>query len=104
MGSSLEVKEGGLHKQGTGEKVPYSVTATRWGSSPGSSAVVAYDLADWADVTTTLFPTNTPTESGDKISLSLCQAVTKGHTYRIEVYFKIGTAEYETHFFVEAVR
>ena len=40
--SSLEVKEGGLHGQGTDEKVPYSVTTTKWGSSPSSSVVVAY--------------------------------------------------------------
>lgn len=104
MGSSLEVKEGGLHRQGTDEKVPYSVTTTKWGSSPSSSAVVAYDISDWSDATTTLFPTNTPSESGDKISLSLCQGLTKGHTYRVEVKFNIGSAELETHFFVYGVR
>jgi len=101
--SILEVQEG-LQYQGTDEIVPYSITTTKLVSSPTSPSVVAYDEADMSDVTSTVFPTNSPSASGDVITLSVLKSLTKDHTYRIEVKFVVGSGTYECHFRVKCVR
>lgn len=103
MGSSLEVKEGGLHRQGTDEEAIYTVTTTKWGSSPSSPTVVVYDESDWSDVTSSV-GAPTASASGDIITLTALTSLTKGHTYRIEVKFTTGSNIFETHFRVEAVK
>jgi hypothetical protein len=104
--SQLECVEsrnlGGV-EQTSGEEIPYTVTTTNWGSSPSSTAVVAYDEVDKDDVTSTVFPTNSPTESGDVITLSLLKALTAGHTYRVEVLFTSGSTKFECYFRVKCV-
>jgi len=78
------------------ERVLLTYTTTPWLSSPTSSAVKAYDITNGdTDVTTTLFPTNTPTESGDVISLSLIRGMTLDHKYRLEITFVVGDGTYE---------
>ena len=103
MSSTLEVLES-LQYQGVDEIIAYSITTTKWVSSPTSPTVVAYDESTMADVTTTVFPVNSPSVSGDVISLSVLKSLTKGHTYRIEVKFVVGTSTYECHFRVKAVK
>ncbi len=100
--SALEVVGGKLY-QGVDERIAYSITTSNWVSSPTSPSVKAYDEQDGSDVTSTVYPTNSPSVSGDVISLSLLRALTLGHTYRIEVQFTVGTSIYEPYFKVECV-
>ena len=97
----LEVKEG-IQYQGIDEQLAYQITTTGWASSPTSPSVVAYDeTAGNSNVTSTVFPTNSPTASGDVISLSLLKSLIRGHIYRIEVKFTVGSNIYECYFRVE---
>lgn len=98
--TTLEVAEGIQH-QSADEKLAFSVTTTNWASNPTSPSVSAYDTMDNTDVTSTVFPTNSPSVSGDVITLSLLRALTKGRTYRIEVQFTVGSNLYEFYFYVE---
>jgi len=95
----LEVTEGPKY-QSADEELGYSITTTNWVSSPTNPAVVAIDETTGETVTSTVFPTNSPSVSGDVISLSLLKSLTKGHTYRIEVKFTAGSNIYECYFHV----
>ena len=98
--SILEVQEG-LQYQTSDEQLAYSITTTNWVSSPTSPSVVAFDINTGETVTTTVFPTNSPSVNGDVISLSLLKSLSKGHTYRIEVKFTVGSNVYECYFLVK---
>lgn len=101
MTVKLEVLEG-TQNQSASEELIYSITTTPWGSTPTSIVVAAYDEASPdTDVTTTVFPTNTPTANGDVISLSALKALTRNHTYRIEVKFTSAGNIYECYFRVK---
>ena len=100
MPNALEVVEG-TQPQSSDERLPWQITTTPWVSSPTSPSVVCYDENGGADVTSTVFPTNSPSATGDVITLSLLRNLTIGHTYRIEVQFSIGTSIYECHFKVK---
>ena len=84
--SIREIVEG-IQYQGTDEQIAYKITTTPWGSTPTSISVKAYDESIGEDVTTTVYPTNSPSAAGDVITLSLLKALTLDHTYRIEVKF-----------------
>ena len=84
--SIREVVEG-IQYQGTDEQVAYKITTTNWGSTPTSISAKAYDESVGEDVTTTVYPTNSPSAAGNAITLSLLKALTLDHTYRIEVKF-----------------
>lgn len=99
---SLEVIEG-LRYQEINEIVIYTITTTKSLSGPTSATVVATDEQDDSTVTTTVFPTNSPSVSGDVISLSPLKALTVNHTYRISVAFTDGTSTHYTYFRVKAV-
>ena len=88
MANIWEVKEGVRYVLPT-EKKAFKITTTPVGSSPTSQTVVAYDELDDSDVTTTVYPTNSPTVSSDDITLSLFRGdkATAGHKYRVEVTF-----------------
>lgn len=98
--SILEVSEG-IQEQSADEIQIYTITTTNVVSSPTSSSAVAIDETTGETVTTTVFPTNTPSESGDVITLSPLRALTKGHVYRIEVKWVVGSNTYERFFRVE---
>lgn len=74
------------------ERVSYSWSTTPWGGSPSSLACAAYDITNGANtlVTSTVFPTNNPSASGDDITLSLLRDMTVDHDYRIELSAMIG--------------
>jgi hypothetical protein len=73
------------------ERVIYTIDTTNWGGTPTSPSAKAYDEGNSdTDVTTTLFPTNSPSVSSDDIALSLLRAMTVAHTYRIETAFTNG--------------
>ena len=83
-------------EQGINEDVPHTVTTTPWGSTPKEStiSVKLYDVSTEGvktDVTSTAFPTNSPTVNGDVITLSklIGSALTAGKKYRLEVKFTV---------------
>ena len=94
----LEVAEG-IQIQGPDESLAYSITTTSWASSPTNPAVVVYDEGA-TDVTSTVMPTNSPSVSGDVISLSLLKSLTSGKEYRVEVKFTVGSNVWECFFLV----
>jgi hypothetical protein len=102
MAIAREVKEG-RQAQGTEEQIAYTVTTTPWGSTPTSISVKVWDVTRGKrlDVTSTVMPTNSPTASGDVITLSLLKLLTVGHTYRVEVKFTASGNVFEPYFFVE---
>ncbi len=85
----LEAKESPI-VQGADEILVYTIDATGWTTSPAATVVTAFDEADNSGVTSTLFPTNSPTESSAVITLSALRALTAGKSYRIEVLFTDG--------------
>lgn len=109
MSNILEVSEK-LQYQSPDERLAYTITTTNWVSSPTSTAVVAYDEAGETDVTSSggstgsgVFPSNSPSESGDIITLDLLRDLVKGHTYRIEVKFTVSSNIYECFFRVKCI-
>ena len=103
MAHALEVAEG-IRYQSSDERLPYQITTTVLVSDPTSPTLVAYDENDGADVTSTVYPTNSPSATGDVITLSLLRDLTVGHTYRIEVQFLVGSSIYECFFRVKCER
>jgi hypothetical protein len=97
-----EVVEG-LQEQTSSEEVIYSITTTNFGSSPSSVTAAAYEVGPETDVTTTVFPTNSPSVVGNVITLSPLKLLTKGKTYRIEVKFTSGSNIFECYFRVKCV-
>lgn len=94
----LEVSQGEL-TQSADESLTYTISTTNWASSPTSPSVQAYDeSANNADVTSTVFPTNSPSVSNDIITLSPLKSLIKGKQYRIEVKFTVSPNIYECYF------
>lgn len=94
----------GTQYQGADEELAYSVTTTNWGSSPTNVAVKAYDEHTGTDVTTTVFPTNSPSVAADVITLSPLKALTLGNSYRIDVKFTDSDSDiWELFFIVKCV-
>lgn len=100
--SDLEVKEG-LGEQSTDESISYSITTTNWGTSPTDVNVVAYDMTTRADVTSTVFPVNSPSVNGDIITLSPLKNLTRNHRYRVEVEFTANGNIFECYFLIDCV-
>ena len=103
MAHRLEVVEG-LQDQTSDERLAHKITTTPWVSNPTSPSVKAYDENDETDVTSTVYPTNSPSVNGDVITLSLLRDLTAGHTYRIEVQFSVGSNLWEAVFRVKCER
>jgi len=98
---SILVVAEGTQEQSADEELIYTIDVSNWGSNPSTSSAVAIDETTGSTVTTTVFPTNTPTESSNTITLSPLKLLTKGHNYRIEVKFTIGSNIFECFFRVE---
>ena len=96
----LEIAEG-VQYQTPDEQLIYSITTTNWGSSPSSSAVKVYQEPRLTDVTSTVMPTTTITESGDVITLSPLKSLTRNNTYRVDVKFTSGSNVFECYFRVK---
>src|SRR4030042_941921 len=101
--NKIEVVEG-VQEQTSTEEIIYSITTTNWVSTPASVAAVAYREGDETVVTSTVFPTNSPTVAGDVITLSPLKSLTRGYTYRIEVKFTSGGNIFECYFRVKCVK
>jgi len=100
--SILDVVESTLY-QSADEALAYSITTTNWASSPTSPAVVAVDETTGEDVTTTVFPVNSPSVAADTIKLSLLKNLVEEHRYRIEVKFTVDANVWECRFFVKCI-
>lgn len=78
-------------EQGANEIITYTLTTTPWGTSPTTDiTVTVLDVTAGTtdgDVTSTVMPTNTPSPSGDVITLSPLKLLTDGHKYRVQVKF-----------------
>ena len=94
---SLGVSEGTL-PQGADEEIIYKITTTNWGTSPSTVSAIAVDETTDTTVTTTVFPANSPTTSGDVITLSPLKSLTKNHLYRVEVKFTANSNIFECFF------
>jgi hypothetical protein len=104
MAQILEVSQGTQY-QSADERLAYKITTTNFGSSPTSVSVKAYDESVNEDVTSTVFPTNSPSVAGDVITLSLLRDLTVDHSYRIEVKFTDSNSNiWECYFRVKCIR
>lgn len=89
---SKNVRFLGREPQGIDERVAYQIDTALIGT-PTAPSVVAKARAGgstWVDVTSTVFPTNTPGVSGTVITLSLLRNLTQDVLYRIEIQYTIG--------------
>jgi hypothetical protein len=87
------------------ERIIYTYDTTNWIASPTSSSVKAYDETQGdLDVTTTVFPTNSPSEADNVITLSLLRELTINHVYRLEIKFVVDSGTYEFKDRVKCVR
>jgi len=92
--------------QGEAEHVPYALLTTGWGGTPTSVShkVLKYISADtYTDVTSTC-AAGSATVSSDTITLPKLIALVRGVTYRIEVAFTSGGADWVAWFQVRGER
>lgn len=91
-----EIKESPM-PQGVDEEISYQLTTTPWGSTPSSISVTVYNITSGkTDVTSTVMPTNSPSPSGDVITLSKLKLLDAGNTYRVEIRFTCSGNVFET--------
>ncbi len=79
----------GYKEQGSGERIAYTVTVTRWGRAPSSPVFTLYNVDDpdaWVAVTATC-STGSPSASGDVITLPRIHSLVIGSKYRIVLQF-----------------
>ena len=95
MSSIFEVKEG-IQRQSTSETIVRTIDTGDVVSSPTVGTVTVYDESDNdTDVTSTVMPSGSHSDSGDVITLKPLTALTINHSYRIEAQFTAGSATYE---------
>ncbi len=92
-----EITEG-LQYQSADERIVYTVTTTNWVASPTTPTVAAFDetMANLSVAGTII--AGTASVSGDVITLPACISLTRGHLYRIEVKWVVGSSTYECFF------
>lgn len=98
----LEIAEG-KQQVGASERKIWTIDTSNVATSPTSATVTAYDLDLGDDVTSTIFPSNTPSFSGNVITLDLAKSWTVGHTYVITVVFVVSTEYHTCKIYVECV-
>ncbi len=104
MDAIFEIDEG-KQRMTTDETIVFSITTTNWISSPTVGTVTVYDENDNdADVTSTVMPSGSHSDSGDVITLKPLTALTIGHSYRVEVQFTAGSSTYECYMIVKCTR
>jgi len=77
----------GLQTQGKDEEISYKIDTTTWGGSPASVSCAVYCLDTNVNVTTIVMPTNSPSISGDDITLSALKKLVPGRTYEVRTKF-----------------
>jgi len=100
----FEVAEG-IRYQSSDETRAYTITTTNLVASPTTTTAVVYDeTANDENVSSTVMPSGSHSESGDVITLKPLTALTKGHDYRVEVKFVVGSNTFERYFRVRCNR
>lgn len=100
----LEVVEGTRY-QSSDETRIYTITTTNLVSSPENSVtVVVYDESVDEAVTNKVMLSGTHNAEGDVITLKPLSALTKGHSYRVEVKFTVGNNIFERFFRVRCIK
>jgi hypothetical protein len=92
----------GKQYQGEDEVVVYTYNVANVGSTPSSPVVVVKDANTLTDVTATVMPTNSPSVSGEVITLSPLRALTAGTEYRVEIKYTLSGNTLENYFLVVA--
>ena len=95
-----EVQEGKQY-QGADEIIAYTLDVTNIGSSPTSPTVIVKDVTNSTTVTSTVMPTNSPTVSGNVITLSALRNLTAEVLYRVEVKYTLSGNTLESYFYVQ---
>lgn len=109
MESIREIREG-LQEQGVQEEITYTLTTTAWGAgTPSSVDVKGYSVTEgntesYADVTSTIFPVNSPTPSSGLITLSPAKSMTENVLYRIEIKFTLSGNIFEAYAYIRCKR
>lgn len=103
MSTIIEVAEG-VRYQTSDETRIYTITTTNLVSDPTSPSAVVFDESVDEDVGTTVMPTGTHSATLDVITLKPLTALTKGHSYRVEVKFAVGSNIYERFFTVKCIK
>ena len=89
----------GIQSQGEDEEIAYKIDVSNWGDNPSNVVVMAYLMPSCtSDVTESVLPVNTPSVSGNEITLSPLKNLAINKTYRIEVKFNIGSNIFECWF------
>ncbi len=103
--ASIREVAAGTQEQGEDEIIIYTIDTANYGGSPVSPTAVVKDVTDsFADVTSTVMPTNVPTVSTDTITLSPLKLLTLGKTYRVEIKYTKSGNTLEPYFEVRCKR
>lgn len=88
MADILQIAEG-VHQQGSVEVIAYTLDVANGpgSSNPSSIVVTAITSSNNTDVSTTVFPTNSPTSTDNVITLSPLRALTVGDVYHVRVQY-----------------
>lgn len=99
---SILVVAEGLREQSASEELAYSIDVTNWTTStPSAATAVVIDETTGSTVTSTVLPSGVSGISGTVITLTVLKLLTKGHTYRVETLFTVGSNKWEAIFKVE---
>lgn len=107
--TTREIAEG-EQEQGSHEEITYTLTTTRWGSSPTSPEVKVYSVDEDAnpntltEVTNTIMPSGSPSILGDVISLPKALGMTAGTLYRVDIAFTISNNKLEAYGLIRCTR
>lgn len=103
MSDILEVAEGTRYQTSDETRV-YTITTTNLVSNPTSTSVKVYDESVDEEVTSTVMPSGSHSESGDVITLKPLTSLTATHSYRVEVKFTVSSNIFERYFRVRCTR
>lgn len=95
-----EVAEGKQY-QGEDEIISYTLDVSAIGSSPSSVSVAVKEAFSGTVVTGDVMPTNSPSVSGNVITLSPLRDLTATVLYRVEVKYTISGNVLESYFYVQ---
>jgi hypothetical protein len=104
-----EIREG-TQPQGEVEEITYFLDTRPWGGTPTNVSVAAFsyvtsgETTTYTDVTTTVFPVNSPSVSNNIITLSPLKSLTADTNYRIEIKFTSNAQVQEAYAYIDGER
>lgn len=104
MPRELVITEG-VKEQTVAEEVAYTLDVSKYPGTgdPSSVAVTVIQVGSGTDVTATVMPTNSPTVSGNVITMSLLKLLTAGRSYHVRVKFTRSGNIFQPHFEVRCI-